>query len=122
MPSCSAQRASTRAGVRQDMPPLTTVDPPTHRPSAYSTDGRPIAIPPPPSRYKVRKTPPVSAVNHSVGRYPPPSSTPPSAPTSASSASMVATPAPAPTLPHPYSSTPPPATSDSHSRHLLTTL
>ena len=39
------QRSSTRSGVRQDIPPLTTVDPPTHRPSANTTDGLP-----PPSR------------------------------------------------------------------------
>ena len=36
---CADQRSSTRAGVRQDIPPLTTVEPPTHRPSANSTDG-----------------------------------------------------------------------------------
>ena len=48
------------------MPPLTTVDPPTHRPSAKSTDGRPIAIPPPPSRYNVRSARPVSGVNDPV--------------------------------------------------------
>ncbi len=61
------QRSSTRAGVRHDIPPLTTVDPPTHRPSANSTDGRPAAIPPPPSRYRVRSARMLSAVNDSVG-------------------------------------------------------
>jgi hypothetical protein len=66
-PSRSAHRWSTRAGVRHDMPPFTTVDPPTQRPSAYSTDGRPIAIPPPPSRYSVRSARPVPAVNDAVG-------------------------------------------------------
>ena len=61
------QRSSTRSGVRQDIPPLTTVDPPTHRPSANSTDGRPTAIPPPPSRYSVRSARMLSAVNDPVG-------------------------------------------------------
>ena len=61
------QRSSTRGGVRQDIPPLTTVDPPTHRPSANTTDGRPTAIPPPPSRYKVRSARMLSAVKDSVG-------------------------------------------------------
>jgi len=63
----SDQRASTRSGVRQDIPPLTTVEPPTHRPSANSTDGRPIVIPPPPSRYSVRSARTLSARNDSVG-------------------------------------------------------
>jgi hypothetical protein len=66
-PSRSDQRFSTWAGVRQDIPPLTTVDPPTHRPSANSTDGRPSAIPPPPSRYRVRSARTLCAVNDSVG-------------------------------------------------------
>jgi hypothetical protein len=66
-PSCPAQRSSTWVGVRHDIPPLTTVDPPTQRPSANSTDGRPIAIPPPPSRYNVRSARPASAVNDPVG-------------------------------------------------------
>ena len=63
----SDQRASTCGGVRQDMPPLTTVDPPTHRPSANSTEGRPSANPPPPSRYRVRSARTLSAVNDSGG-------------------------------------------------------
>ena len=66
-PSRSAHRCSTSAGVRHDMPPLTTVDPPAQRPSAYTTDGCPIAIPPPPSRYSVRSARPVAAVKDSVG-------------------------------------------------------
>ena len=69
MPSTpsAAQRSSTRPGVGHDIPPFTTVDPPTHRPSANSTDGRPTAIPPPPSRYSVRSARTLSAVNDSVG-------------------------------------------------------
>ena len=85
------------------MPPLTTVDPPTQRPSAYSTDGCPIAIPPPPSRYSVRSARPVPAVNDSVGWYPPSSSTITSTPASASSAATVAPPAPDPTITTPHS-------------------
>ena len=65
-PSC-AQRASTCGGVRHDIPPLTTVDPPTQRPSENSTGGRPIASPAPPSRYRVRRARPASAVKDSVG-------------------------------------------------------
>jgi hypothetical protein len=65
--SSVAQRSSTRLGVRQDIPPLTTVDPPTHRPSANSTDGRPTVIPPPPFRYSVRSARTLSALNDSVG-------------------------------------------------------
>ena len=84
------------------MPPLTTVDPPTQRPSAYSTDGCPIAIPPPPSRYSVRRARPVPAVKDSVGWYPPSSSTITSTPASASSAAMVAPPAPDPTITAPH--------------------
>ena len=63
----SDQRARTSPGVRHDIPPLTTVDPPTQRPSANSTDGRPTAIPPPPSRYSVRSARTLSALNDSVG-------------------------------------------------------
>src|SRR3974377_669635 len=97
------QRSSTWPGVRQDIPPLTTVDPPTHRPSANSTDGRPTVIPPPPSRYRVRSARTLSAVNDSVGWYPPSSITRTSTPASASSAAIVAPPAPDPTItpPHP---------------------
>ena len=93
------------------MPPFTTVDPPTQRPSAYSTDGRPIAIPPPPSRYSVRSAWPVPAVNDSVGWYPPSSSTITSTPASASSAATVAPPAPDPTITAPHSRLRSPATS-----------
>jgi len=96
--SSAAQRSSTRLGVRQDIPPLTTVDPPTHRPSANSTDGRPTVIPPPPSRYSVRSARTLSALNDSVGWYPPSSITTTSTPASASSAAIVAPPAPDPTI------------------------
>src|ERR1700757_5142876 len=92
------QRSSTPAGVRHDTPPLTTVDPPTHRPSANRTDGRPTAIPPPPSRYRVRSARMLSAVNDSVGWYPPSSTTTTSTPASASSTAIVAPPAPDPTI------------------------
>src|ERR1700757_677962 len=105
------QRSSTRAGVGHDIPPLTTVDPPTHRPSANSTDGRPTAIPPPPSRYRVRSARMLSAVNDSVGWYPPSSITTTSTPASASSAAIVAPPAPDPTITTSHSALTSPVTS-----------
>src|SRR6516225_8349370 len=109
--SSAAQRSSTRLGVRQDIPPLTTVDPPTHRPSANSTDGRPTVIPPPPSRYSVRSARTLSALNDSVGWYPPSSITTTSTPASASSAATVAPPAPDPTITAPHSTLTSPPTS-----------
>src|SRR6516164_3025411 len=105
------QRSSTAAGVRHDIPPLTTVDPPTHRPSANSTDGRPTVIPPPPSRYRVRSARTLSAVNDSVGWYPPSSITMTPTPASASSAAIVAPPAPDPTITAPQSTLTSPVTS-----------
>jgi hypothetical protein len=107
----SDQRCSTRLGVRQDIPPLTTVDPPTHRPSANSTDGRPIVIPPPPSRYSVRSARTLSALNDSVGWYPPSSIITTSRPASASSAAIVAPPAPDPTITTSHSALTSPVTS-----------
>lgn len=96
--SSPAHRCSTRAGVRQDMPPLTTVDPPTQRPSENSTGGLPSATPTPASRYRVRNARPVWAVNDPVGWYPPSSTMTTSTPASASSTAMVAPPAPDPTI------------------------
>jgi len=85
------------------MPPLTTVEPPTHRPSENSTGGLPSASPRPPSRYSARTDRPVSAVNDSVGWYPPSSTMTTSTPASASSAAIVAPPAPDPTITTPAS-------------------
>jgi len=93
------------------MPPFTTVDPPTQRPSVYSTEGRPTAIPPPASRYRVRSARPVPVVNDSVGWYPPSSIRTTSTPASASSAATVAPPAPDPTIATPHSRLSSPATS-----------
>lgn len=50
MSSCRRQRSITRSGVRHDMAPLTTVEPPTQRPSAYWMAGRPTVAVSPPSR------------------------------------------------------------------------
>src|SRR6516162_6271620 len=109
-PSPVAHRSSTRPGVRHDIPPLTTVEPPTHLPSANSTDGRPTVIPPPPSRYRVRSARTLSARNDSVGWYPPSSVTTTSTPASASSAAIVAPPAPDPTITTSHSTLTSPAT------------
>src|SRR5260370_6932255 len=106
-PASRAHRSSTRAGVRQDMPPLTTVEPPTHRPSENSTGGLPSASPRPPSRYSARTDRPVSAVNDSVGRYPPSSPMTTSTPASASSPAIAPPPPPPPPIPPPAPTSPP---------------
>jgi hypothetical protein len=49
-PRSFCQRASTGSGVRQVMPPLITVEPPTHRPSAKMIGGLPRIIVVPASR------------------------------------------------------------------------
>ena len=49
------------------MPPLTTVDPPTQRPSAYTIGARPTMADAPALRYRVRSASPVAEVNVSVG-------------------------------------------------------
>jgi hypothetical protein len=50
MPASRHHRSRMRSGVRHDMPPLITVEPPTARPSWNKTGGSPIAIDAPPSR------------------------------------------------------------------------
>jgi hypothetical protein len=65
--SSRSQRSRIFSGVRQDMPPLITVEPPTARPSAKVMDGLPIVICAPPSRYRRLTCAATSVVNSSVG-------------------------------------------------------
>src|SRR2546427_535604 len=55
-PRLRSQCSSTRSGVRQVMPPLMTVEPPTHLPSAKMIPGLPKIIVVPASRYGASRT------------------------------------------------------------------
>src|SRR5258708_27611235 len=70
-PSSVDHRSSTLVGVRHDMPPFTTVDPPTQRPSEKSTGGPPSHRPTPAPRLPVPLQPPVRPPDRSLRPYPP---------------------------------------------------
>src|SRR2546427_3542002 len=96
-PRLRSQCSSTRSGVRHVMPPLMTVDPPTHFPSAKMMPGLPKIIVVPASRYRRWIMVAGSVVNVSVRWSPPSSRISTSRPASRSRAAAVAPPAPLPT-------------------------